>query len=83
MRLVLDSSVVIAAVRPAEPDHEDARAFDVAQEFVAQADALAGPLDQSRQIGQHEDTLAADVDDAEVGMLRREWIIRDLRRCLR
>lgn len=27
MRLVLDSSVLIAAVQPAEPDHEDARAF--------------------------------------------------------
>ena len=27
MRLVLDSSVLIAAVRPAEPDHADARAF--------------------------------------------------------
>jgi hypothetical protein len=27
MRLVLDSSVLIAAVRPAEPEHVDARAF--------------------------------------------------------
>lgn len=27
MRLVLDSSVVIAAIRPAEPEHEDARLF--------------------------------------------------------
>ncbi len=27
MRLVLDSSVVIAAVQPAEPEHESARAF--------------------------------------------------------
>jgi hypothetical protein len=27
MRLVLDSSVVIAAVQPAEPEHADARAF--------------------------------------------------------
>jgi predicted nucleic acid-binding protein len=27
MRLVLDSSVVIAAIRPDEPDHEAARAF--------------------------------------------------------
>ena len=27
MRLVLDSSVLIAAVRPAEPEHADARAF--------------------------------------------------------
>ena len=27
MHLVLDSSVLIAAVRPAEPDHPDARAF--------------------------------------------------------
>lgn len=27
MHLVLDSSVMIAAIRPAEPDHEDARAF--------------------------------------------------------
>ena len=27
MHLVLDSSVLIAAVRPAEPDHADARAF--------------------------------------------------------
>jgi predicted nucleic acid-binding protein len=27
MRLVLDSSVMIAAVRPAEPEHADARAF--------------------------------------------------------
>jgi predicted nucleic acid-binding protein len=27
MRLVLDSSVLIAAVRPAEPEHGDARAF--------------------------------------------------------
>jgi predicted nucleic acid-binding protein len=27
MRFVLDSSVLIAAVQPAEPEHEDARAF--------------------------------------------------------
>ena len=27
MRLVLDSSVLIAAMRPAEPEHADARAF--------------------------------------------------------
>jgi len=27
MRLVLDSSVLIASIRPAEPGHEDARAF--------------------------------------------------------
>ncbi|APR78711.1 Hypothetical protein A7982_04058 [Minicystis rosea] len=27
MRLVLDSSVLIAAIRPNEPDHEDARRF--------------------------------------------------------
>lgn len=27
VRLVLDSSVLIAAVKPAEPEHEDARAF--------------------------------------------------------
>src|SRR3954454_7370177 len=27
MRLVLDSSVLIAAVQPAEPEHADARAF--------------------------------------------------------
>ena len=36
MHLVLDSSVLIAAVRPAEPEHADARAF-VARLRAAQA----------------------------------------------
>src|SRR5580692_84226 len=45
MRLVLDSSVLIAAVRPEEPEHADARAFvDRLRSALATGEASAfGP----------------------------------------
>ena len=53
-------------------------ALDVAQELEAEALALAGALDQAGDIRDGEPNLAR-LDDAEVGMQRREGVVRDLR----
>ena len=57
---------------------DDAAAFGVAEEFVAEADAFMRALDQAGQIGQHEFAVV-DADDAELRVQRRERIIGDLR----
>jgi hypothetical protein len=57
---------------------EHAGALDMAEEPVADADALMGALDQAGDIGQHE-FAAVDGGDAEIGMQRGEGIIGDLR----
>ena len=71
----------VAAVGGQRLDEVDqhARPLDVAQELVPQADAAVRPFDQPGQVGEDEDAFAADVTDAEVGMLGRERIVGDLR----
>ena len=54
-----------------------------AQEFVTEADAVVGSLDQTGQVGEDERSLAADEHLAEVGVLGREGIVGDLRRAAR
>src|SRR5579864_3240936 len=53
-------------------------ALDVAEEAVAEADALMSALDQAGNVGEHE-FAAADVDDAELRMQGGERVIGDLR----
>ena len=60
--------------------NEHAGAFDVAEEFVAEADALGGPFDESGQVGEHEPGVAAERDDTQVRVLRSERIRGDFRR---
>lgn len=74
--IVLHGISAIGRQRLDEMD-QHARSLDVPQKLVPQADADA-LLDQARQIGKNEGPLAADVDDAEVGVLRRERVIGDL-----
>src|SRR5438093_964467 len=58
--------------------HDDARAFDVPQELLAEARALARALDEARDVG--DDELAViEPRDAEIRRERRERVIRDLR----
>ncbi len=59
--------------------HEQARALDVREELVAETRALAGALDQTGDVGEHELTLIV-VEHAEVGLERREGVGGDLRR---
>ena len=63
--------------------HENARSFDVAQEFVSQADAVMRALDQPGQIGQHEGPFAADCHQAKIGMFGCERIVGNFRLRLR
>ena len=88
LQLAADGPVVlqrVAAVGGQRLDQvdQDAGPLDVAQELVAQADAAVGALDQAGQVGQDEGPLAADGDQAEVGVLGGERIVGDLRLGLR
>ena len=57
---------------------QHARALDMAEEPVADADALMRAFDQAGNVGQDE-LARVDARDAEVGMQRRERIVGDLR----
>src|SRR5205085_12681550 len=61
-----------------EIDDEKQRAapFDVTEEPVAEASPFGGALDQARDVGDHEPTVASE--DAEVRRERGERIVRDL-----
>ena len=72
----MDRVAAIERQRLNEVD-EHARAFDMAQELVPQADAAVGAFDQAGQVGDDEDAFAARMDDAEVRMLGRERIVGD------
>ena len=55
-----------------------AAALDMAEEMIAEAEALMGALDQPGNIGEHEFAAVAG-DDAELRMQGREGIVGDLR----
>ena len=56
---------------------QHARALDMAEEAVADADALVRALDQAGNVGQHE-LARVDADDAEIGVQGGEGIVGDL-----
>ena len=58
---------------------EQARALEVREELVAEADALARALDQSRHVGDDELAAVGRLDGAEHRRERRERIVGDLR----
>ena len=62
-----------------EDVHQDAGALDVAQELVAEADALTCALDESGHVGGDEGVVA-EVDDTEFGLEGGERVGGDLRR---
>ena len=72
--VVLLQDVLAGAV---EDVHEHARALDVAQKLEAEADALAGALEQARDVGE-DHALEIALDDAEVGNDGSEGVVRDL-----
>ena len=83
-QLGLDRRVVgdrVGAVerREVEDVHEQARALDVGEEVVAEAGAVAGALDQPRDVGDDELAVGA-VERAEHRLERRERVGGDLRR---
>ena len=56
-------------------------ALDVLEELNAEPSAQVRPFDQARQIGHGEGLDVgefADLDDAEVGLQRGEWVVGDL-----
>jgi hypothetical protein len=57
---------------------EHARALDMAEEAVADADAFMRAFDQAGNVGQHE-FARVDARHAEARMQRRERIVGDLR----
>src|SRR5262245_25147835 len=57
---------------------EYAATFDVTEEFVAEAFALARALDESRHVA-HDVRAVTGHDDAQVRHERREGIVTDLR----
>ncbi len=59
--------------------HEQACALDVREELVAQPGAIAGALDQPRNVGDHQLALVA-IEHAEHRRERRERVVGDLRR---
>src|SRR5258708_3576993 len=73
--LVRDPGVLDCAV---DEMQEHAAALDVAEEAVTQSRAFVGALDQARNIGEYE-LAAVDLDHAELGMQRREWVVGNLR----
>ena len=59
--------------------HEQARALEVGEELVAEADALARALDQTGHVGDDELAPVRRVDRPENGRQRRERVFGDLR----
>ena len=57
---------------------QHAAALDMAEETIAQPDALMRALDQAGKVGEHE-SATVDLDHAELRMQRGEGIIGDLR----
>ena len=63
---------------PVDEMQQHAAALDVAEEAVAEPDAVMRALDQSRQVGEHEFAIV-DAHHAELRMQRGERIVGDLR----
>ena len=65
---------------PCEVDQhaQDAGPLDMAEELVAEALALAGPLDQARDVGDDEFGAGVEPHDAEVGLEGGERVVGDL-----
>ena len=57
---------------------QQAAALNMAQEVVAEADALRSTLDQTGDVGADKALLRADADDAQHGGQRREVVVGDL-----
>jgi len=51
----------------------------VREELVPEPDPLARPLNQARDVGNHELPPVGGFDDAQHRLERREWIFGDLR----
>ncbi len=59
--------------------YQQAAAVDMAQEVVAETGTLTRALDDARDVRHDEAHALVDIYDAEVGIERREVVIRDLR----
>src|SRR5919197_1308250 len=66
------------AGRQVDHVHEQARALEVREELVAEADALARALDEARHVGDGELAAIGRVDRSEHRRERREGIVGDL-----
>ncbi len=58
---------------------QDAGAFDVSEELVAEAGAGAGAFDQAGDVGHDEGAVEVELDDAEVGRFGGEGVVGDQR----
>ena len=57
---------------------EDPGPLDMLEELEPQSLPLVGPFDDAGNVGHHERPRAAELDDAEIGLERREGIVGDL-----
>ncbi len=84
IQLVADHAVVLHRIgsidrRWLHEMDQDAGAFDVPQEFVAEAHAGVRAFNQPRQIGQDEGAVGSDFDQTEIGIFGGEGVVGDLR----
>src|SRR4029079_14634461 len=68
-----------AGARDIDYMYKHFRAFEVAQELMAETLAAVSAFDQSRHVGNHETSIVAEADDAEIRSQRGERIVCDLR----
>ena len=79
--LAVDQREALGGVPLGRVDHvdEQPRPLEVSEELVAEADALARPLDQPRDVGDRQLPAARRVHGAENRSERRERVVGDLR----
>ncbi len=77
-RFVVMPGALIGFLRDIDDMEQDGGPLDVAEELHAHPQSFVRPLDQSRDVGDHERFLIPVLDDAQMGDERREGIIGDL-----
>ena len=83
LQLLADRPIIGHGVGPVDRGRvdqvdEEPGPFDVAEEFVAQAVAFVGPLDEAGDVGHDEGPIGSGVDRPQVGVLGREGVVGDL-----
>ena len=83
-QLLIDDAEIFQRIAPfasrrVQHMNQDARALHMAQKFVAEPDAAARPLDESRNVRHDETALIRKLHDAQMRLERREMIRRHFR----
>jgi hypothetical protein len=75
----IGGGIASGRARDVDDVDEDARAFEVPEEPVAESRAFMGAFDQSGNVRHHEGALAGEADHAEIGHERGEGVVGDAR----